>query len=157
MHKQVHLYQISDAMQVVLENGGEVSFVTRGFSMVPFIRNRMDTATLRKPTKPLKKGDVIFYRRDDGAFVLHRIVGKNKDGYILRGDNQPEKEYGVREDMVIAVLVRVKRAEGKIINVGSFYETTYRTFLPLVRFFRFKIYPIYVKLFAPLVRKILKK
>lgn len=146
------MYELSEAMSVVLSNGGEISFVTAGFSMLPILRNRMDKVYLKKPDRAVKKGDVIFYRRENGAFVLHRIIGKNSNGYILRGDNQTDIEYGVKEEQIMAYLVRILRHEGKLIKIDSLYYRAYVRFLPLVRFFRFKIYPIYVKI----VKKIIK-
>lgn len=157
MPKKVHLYQVSEAMQLVLQNGGEVSFVTSGFSMLPLLRNKMDTATLRKPDRPIQRGDVIFYRRPDGGFVLHRVIGKRKDGFVLRGDNQRDVEYGVQPEWILARLVRVRRKEGKVIDCRSFGYKIYQSGLPLVRLFRLHIYPQYVRFLAPLVRKILKK
>lgn len=157
MHKKVHLYQISDAMQIVLQNGGDVSFVTSGFSMLPLLRNKMDTVTLRKPDRPIRRGDVIFYRRPSGEFILHRVIGKRKDGYVLRGDNQKDIEYGVQDEWVLAVLVRIQRKDGKIIECGCAGYRFYKAFLPLVRLFRLYIYPQYVRFLVPLVRRIFKK
>ena len=160
MPKKVQLYQVSDAMQLVLQNGGEVSFVTSGFSMLPLLRNKTDTATLvtlRKPDRPIQRGDVIFYRRPDGGFVLHRVIGKRKDGFVLRGDNQRDVEYGVQPEWILAMLVRVRRKEGKVIDCRSFGYKIYQSGLPLVRLFRLHIYPQYVRFLAPLMRKILKK
>jgi hypothetical protein len=50
---------------------------------------------LVKPEIPPKKYDVIFYRRENGQYVLHRIIKIKKDGYVCRGDNQTAKEYPV--------------------------------------------------------------
>ena len=152
MSKSVHLYEISDVMVEVLENGGEVSFVSAGVSMVPMLRHRMDTVVLVKPIRKLRKNDVPFYRRADGRFVLHRIIGKDDKGYILRGDNQSEKEYGVTDDMIIAVLKEFRR-NGKKIGCESFKYRLYCALLPLIRFVRFRVYPIYVKAVTRFVKK----
>ena len=118
MSKSVTLDQMYGVIAETLENDGQVSFISTGNSMMPTIRNRQDTIHLVKPGRPLKKGDVIFYRRDNGKFVLHRIVGKNREGYILRGDNQREKEYGIRPDQVIALLAKIEQ-DGRVINCDS--------------------------------------
>jgi signal peptidase I len=149
------LYELSDAMRIVLENGGEVSFVTAGVSMLPLLRNRMDTAFLHKPVDPIRRGDVIFYRTDNGKYILHRVVGKRKDGFVTRGDNLRVKEYGVRKDQVLAVLTAVRRGD-KLIPMHSARNRLYVWCLPLVRLFRHRIYPLYVRFLAPLVRKIKK-
>lgn len=157
MHKKVHLSEIAEPMRTVLQSGGEVSFITSGFSMLPLLRNKTDTATLREPTKPIRRGDVIFYRRPSGEFVLHRVIGKRKDGFVLRGDNQKDVEYGVRPEWIWAVLISVQRKEGKVIDCDSARYKLYTAALPLVRLFRLHIYPLYVRLCAPIVRKLLKK
>ena len=155
MSKPVYLYELSDAMRIVLEQGGEVSFVTSGFSMLPLLRNRMDTAFLHKPLRPIRRGDVVFYRRDNGKFVLHRVVGKRKDGFVLRGDNQREKEYGIRNDQILAILTAIRRGD-KLIPMRSAWNRMYVAFLPLIRLYRHGIYPQYVRFLAPIVHKIKK-
>ena len=63
-------------------------------------------------------GDIIFYRRDDGHFVLHRIVGIDENGFILCGDNQTDLEKGITDKNVIAKVIEIHRAE-KIIDVND--------------------------------------
>ena len=151
MSKSVHLYEISDAMKEVLKSGGEVSFVTAGFSMLPMLRNRTDKVVLVKPEGRLKKYDVPFYVRPDGNFVLHRIIGFEKDGYITRGDNQKDTERGVKDEQVIAVLKSFYR-NGRHIKCTDFKYRCYCLFLPLVRLYRLNLYPIYVKAVTPFVK-----
>ena len=124
--------------------------------MLPLLRNHMDTVFLRKPERKLRRGDVLFYRRSNGAFVLHRVIGVRKDGFVLRGDNQTEKEYGIRSEQVLAMLTAVRRKEGKYIRCTDVGYRLYCFALPLVRLFRLHIYPQYVRFLAPLVRKIKK-
>lgn len=153
MSKPVYLYEISDAMKEVLKSGGEVSFVTAGYSMLPILRNRTDKVVLARAGGRLKKHDVPLYVRPDGRYVLHRIIGVDGSGYKTRGDNQREVECGVRDEQIIAVLKAFYR-NGKLIKCTDFKYRCYCRFLPLVRLYRFRLYPIYVKLAAPLVRKI---
>ena len=74
-----------------------------GTSMMPMIRQRLDTVKLIKPKGRLKKYDVILYQRKDGTYVLHRIIGVKKNSYVLCGDNQFTKEHDVTDDMIIAL------------------------------------------------------
>jgi len=140
-------------MKEVLKSGGEVSFVTAGFSMLPMLRNRTDKVVLVRAEGQLKKHDVPLYVRADGKYVLHRIIGADSGGYKTRGDNQREIECGVRDEQIIAVLKAFYR-DGKLIKCTDLKYRCYCRFLPFVRIFRFRIYPIYVKLAAPLIRKI---
>ena len=61
-------------MQEQLAKGEKVTFVVNGTSMQPMIINGKDSVVLKKANGRLKKYDLPFYRRDDGHFVLHRIV-----------------------------------------------------------------------------------
>jgi signal peptidase len=155
LSKSIHLYEVSGAMKEVLKSGGEVSFISAGFSMLPMLRNRMDKIFLVRPEGRLKKYDVPLYIRRDGKFVLHRIIGSGRDGYILRGDNQREIERGVSDEQVVAVLKAFCR-DGKMIKCTDIKYRCYCRLLPFVRFFRLKIYPIYVKTAAPVIKKIKK-
>ena len=52
-----------------------------GTSMNPYLVQGRDFVFIEKPVFPLEIGDIPLYRRDDGTFVLHRVVGKNENGY----------------------------------------------------------------------------
>ena len=99
----------------VIESGGEFRLFPRGTSMLPLLRQGKDSVILVKPGQKLKKRDIIFYKRPNGQFVLHRIVKapKNQE-YVLCGDNQTALEKGVTDSMVIAVVSAVYRAEKRI-------------------------------------------
>ena len=99
----------------VLQSGGEFRLYPRGTSMMPMLRQGIDSVILVSPTKELKKRDIIFYRRQSGQLVLHRIVGISKDhSYILCGDNQTALEKGITADMIIASVSAVYRGEKRL-------------------------------------------
>ena len=81
-------------MEETLKSGADVVFTPWGVSMCPTIKGGRDTVVLSKNKEPLNIGDLIFYKREKDVFVLHRIVGKDKDGFILCGDSQTELEKG---------------------------------------------------------------
>ena len=118
MGKSVSLTDMLPVMEEVLSSGGEVSFITAGTSMLPMLRNRRDKVVLVKPERQLMKYDIPLYRRDNGRFVLHRIVGYNEQGYILAGDNQWIKEYGITDRQIIAVVKGFYR-NGRYISCRS--------------------------------------
>ncbi len=116
MQESVSLKDVYPLIKEIVENGGEFSFVSKGTSMLPMLRNNMDTIILAKAELPLKKFDVPFYRRNDGNFVLHRVVGVDKEGnYIMCGDNQLIREYGITDENIVAVL-RAYIKDGKRIE-----------------------------------------
>ena len=89
-----------------------------GTSMLPMIRERIDTVKLVKVDRKLKKGDVILYERANKTYVLHRIIGikkqKGHEKYILCGDNQVILEKYVEENQITAVMEGYYRGESYI-------------------------------------------
>ncbi len=110
-----------------LKNGGEVSFKPHGISMLPLIRQGKDSVTLEQLKREAKKFDVIFYRRPDGQFVLHRIIGHDKNGFILCGDNQFVKEYEVQKSQIIGIMTSVCREGGRISCESAGYKVYCRS------------------------------
>lgn len=120
----LRLADIFPLIEEKLKSGGEVSFKPHGISMLPLIRQGKDSVTLKQLKEEPKKLDVIFYRRTDGQFVLHRIVGTDKNGYILCGDNQYIKEYGVQKSQIIGIMTAVLR-DGEVISCDDLKYRAY--------------------------------
>lgn len=131
----VSLNDLYPVMREVLDSGGEFSFITRGRSMMPMLRDGVDTIVLTKVITKPKKYDVLLYRRNDGRFVLHRIVGENKDGYIASGDNQTEYEYGIKPEQIEAKAVAYIK-NGVRFETGTFRDKLYVRKIVLRRFMR---------------------
>ena len=86
-----------------LAEGKKVTFGPKGTSMLPMLRQGIDRVELVAVKGKLKKYDLPLYVRDNGQYVLHRIV-KARDTYTCIGDNQYVYEKGVRQDQLIAVM-----------------------------------------------------
>ena len=106
-------------MEEALGAGKSVRFSPMGISMLPMLRQGIDTVTLSPISEKLKKYDLPLYRRDNGKFVLHRIVEVGET-YTCMGDNQVDPELGLRPDQMIAVVTAFTRGERVIpvTNVG---------------------------------------
>lgn len=115
--KKISLDEIYPIIKEKIDNNGTVQLPITGTSMNPLLYWGRDTVELVKCDSP-QKYDIIFYRRDDGHFVLHRIVGKNEKGFILCGDNQIKKEYEITEKHIIAVVKSITR-NGKTFSVNK--------------------------------------
>ena len=90
-----------------------------GTSMNPLLYQNRDFVKIVKPYSPLKTGDIPLYRRADGTFVLHRVVGIKENGeYIMCGDNQFILEYGITDKNIIGV-AKVLIIDGKEIDVDT--------------------------------------
>ena len=95
-------------IQERLAAGDRVSFYPRGTSMLPMLRQGRDSVELSPLPQKLKKYDLPMYRRDNGQFVLHRVVAVS-DSCTCMGDNQFEPEPGLRHDQMIALVTAFTR------------------------------------------------
>lgn len=102
-------------MKSEFDSGRPFRMVVNGTSMLPLIRGGRDTVVLKECSGRLQKYDIPLYIRSDGSFVLHRVVGVRDGAYIMCGDNQVDKEYGVLPEQVKALMYAVVRD-------GKYYE-----------------------------------
>ena len=105
----VSLAEMWPFMEEEINSGKTVRFAPRGTSMLPMLRQGIDTVVLKKAPEKLNKYDLPLYMRENGQFVLHRVIGKDKNGYIMRGDNQCVRERGIGDANILA-------------NVSGFYR-----------------------------------
>ncbi len=105
------LKEFDETIRVVLDSGGEFRIYPKGTSMLPLIRQGRDSVVLVKSTKPPKKGDIAFYLRDNGGYVLHRILKAENGLYTMCGDNQLVLEKGISEGQIIAIVDRLYRGD----------------------------------------------
>lgn len=104
LNKEIGLAEIFPVIEEALNSGGSAVFTVHGTSMEPLFKNGKTAVRIIKPHRNLKKQDIVFYRRANGDFILHRIVGKKEKGFICRGDNQLENEYPVTPDSIIGLV-----------------------------------------------------
>ncbi len=103
--------QLDDMMPLIrdqLAEGKTVTFTPRGVSMRPTIKGGEDQVVLGPLPPRLKKYDMPLYRRDNGQYVLHRVVAidAERTEYTMMGDNQYHREH-IREDQLIGVVYAV--------------------------------------------------
>ena len=104
----------------LLEEIDNVPLVISGGSMSPFLVHHRDTVYLSKVSRPLKRGDMILYRRTNGKYILHRIYRTEPNSYTLVGDAQTALERGISPDQVLALVTAVHR-KGKLLKPGCFW------------------------------------
>ena len=129
-----------------IENGREVNLTVTGDSMYPLFKSRVDTVVLNKPQK-LKKRDIAFYKRDNGSYILHRILKIKGDNLMIAGDNELKKEYPVRKEQVIGVVKSFTR-KGEAHTVDELWYKIY-SFIWCVFF---PIRPLILRFLLKLVR-----
>lgn len=123
-----------DELRTLVEEGKEVCLTISGCSMSPFLVHRRDSIFFSKPKRPLKKGDMVFYQRSDGTYVMHRICKVKGADYYMIGDAQVAIEGPLKREQIFALVTKVKR-KGKIIQPGDFlwwfFEYVWLKFIPL--------------------------
>ena len=135
------------ALRELVEEGKEVSMLIAGSSMAPFLVHRRDYIYFKKPERNLRKGDMVFFERDSGQYVMHRIWKVKPDGYYIVGDAQNEIEGPVREEQIFAIITKVRR-KNQWIAPGDFwwefFEHIWIRMIPVRR--------IVMKLYAKIIK-----
>lgn len=131
------------ALRDLVNEGKECRLLISGSSMAPFLVHERDSIIFSKPQRELQRGDMVFYQRETGQFVMHRILRVKPEGLYIVGDAQTEIEGPVNPSQVFAVVTRAQR-KGKWIGPGDFWWWFFRTVwlrLVPVRKIILKLYP----------------
>ena len=91
----------------ILNRDGRLIYSSVGDSMLPMIRQGRDLLVIEEPKGRLKKYDIPLYKRDNGRYVLHRILKVRAKDYVICGDNRWNPEYGITDRHIIGVLTAV--------------------------------------------------
>ncbi len=119
-------------LKELTEKGNLVRMTVSGSSMSPFLIHARDSVWFRKPDRTLHIGDIVFYRRDSGQYVMHRICRIKKDGCYLVGDAQTEIEGPIRGEQIFGLIIKVER-KGVILQPGNiFWEFFSRIWIRII-------------------------
>lgn len=122
MHiKQTQLEQLMPIMQDKLMQGNSVRLYPSGVSMLPMLRQGVDSVIISPLPHSLKRYDLPLYRRDNGQYVLHRIV-KIDETFTCMGDNQFGKETGIRQDQMIGLVTVFYRKDKRVSVTNTGYQ-----------------------------------
>ena len=130
MSDPIYISEYDELIREVLASGGEFRLYPHGTSMLPLIRQGIDSVALRTLDRPPRKYDILFYQRQDGSYILHRVKEVTKNGLVLWGDNHTMLEYGITEENIIGYAARVFRGETEL----DCQSLKYRTYLWLWQF-----------------------
>lgn len=110
---ELRLEQLMPLIEEQLSTGHSVKFSPRGTSMRPLLRQGIDSVVLSPAPNRLKKFDLPLYRRENGQFVLHRVVKVAPDHYVCLGDNTfvPEVVY---PHQILARTTALYRADRRV-------------------------------------------
>lgn len=118
-------------LKELVYEGKEVSIVISGNSMAPFLIHQRDRILISPIKEPLRRGDMAFFQRKTGQYVMHRIrfVRKNRETgqeeYYFIGDNQTQTEGPIAREQIFGVITAVQR-KGKWLNPGDFWWEFFR-------------------------------
>ncbi len=112
-NKRFSLSEYEETIRLVLDSGGEFTLFPRGTSMLPLIVEGRDSVTIVKSEK-YYPGDIVFYRRESGVYILHRIIGEEDGAFTMCGDNQLSPERGIKPEQIIAKVKFLTRKGEKI-------------------------------------------
>ncbi len=116
-----------ETLKDIAAQGRECHMLITGNSMAPFLYHERDTVYFTKPPARLRKGDIVFFQRASGQFVMHRICriaqtqkhSEKCPAFYLAGDNQTELEGPIYGEQIFAKITRVKR-KGKTLKPHNF-------------------------------------
>lgn len=123
MNKVVPMEELCPMIQELLAGGSTVQLTVTGISMRPMLLHRRDQVELTLPPSKLQQYAIPLYQREDGSFILHRIVKVEKDGtYTCAGDGQTTLETGVEQEQIVAVVCSFIRKGKKISCSNKGYQ-----------------------------------
>ena len=131
--------QLDDLMPVIRErlaDGNSVRFMPRGISMMPMLRQGVDSVILSAAPDKLKKYDLPLYQRLDGKYILHRIVDVGEEYYACIGDNQFRVELGVARAQIVAIVSGFYR-KNRFISTDNLLYQLYCRFWHYTRTWRY--------------------
>jgi signal peptidase I len=107
---------LASLMKEILGKGIPFRFQARGWSMTPFIRDGDIITVVPQPRKQFRLGEIVaFIQAESGKPVVHRIIGKNRRGYQIQGDNISELGDGwIAKDNILGLIHQVERQGVKI-------------------------------------------
>lgn len=118
--REVDTREYVSVLKELVEEGHQVSLLISGSSMSPFLCHHRDTIYFKQPDRDLKVGDMVFYQRRNGKYVMHRICRIRPEGYYMIGDAQREIEGPLQREQIFALITAVER-KGKLIRPGDFW------------------------------------
>lgn len=147
--RQIDTAAYLDVLRELIEEGRTVSLTISGNSMSPYLIHGRDKVFFEKPKVTLKKGDIVFFQRENGQYIMHRICKVKKSGYYVVGDAQTEIEGPIAKKQIFGVVTKVRRKE-KLEQSGNFwwdfFEKIWINCIPIRPFVR-RIATLFRKIF----------
>ena len=102
----------------MLQEGHPVVIMTKGNSMLPFIRGDKDNVELVRNSNPAAD-DLALCEITPGHYVLHRIIGIADGDVTLKGDGNLQGTEHCRLENVCGTVAYIIRPNGRKIAVNT--------------------------------------
>lgn len=102
----------------LLREGHQVELLTKGSSMMPFLRGSHDSVIL-KSFPEYHPGDIVLARLREGLYVLHRLKSINGNEVVLHGDGNVFGDEHCRPDSLAGKVIFIVRPSGRKVSVGT--------------------------------------
>ena len=125
MEKEKDQAEKKQTIENVLKKKGKLIYNFHGISMRPMLCQENGILVLRRkePDERCRKNDVVLFKRDNGQYVLHRILKVREKDYWIVGDNCYSGE-NIREEQVLGVLTNFTR-KGRSFSVENRWYKLY--------------------------------
>lgn len=135
MSRAVDIQEYMPVLIGLLAEGREVNMLVSGNSMRPFLADKRDTIIISPPDGSFSRGDMVFYRRENGQYIMHRVHHIGPDGGLyMVGDAQVYIEGPISREQVFGVVRKVIR-KGKLVDQRdpgwAFFEKVWIRMVPL--------------------------
>ena len=121
-------------MEAMVREGQTVPVPVAGHSMLPFLKPGRDAVIVSPAQGAFRRGEMVFYIRPGGQYVMHRVHHIREGTLYLVGDEQTEIEGPVNPEAVFGSVHEVIR-RGTHLSRGSFcwwfFETIWIRLVPL--------------------------
>jgi hypothetical protein len=125
--KSVKSTELFPAITELLEQNHRVRLTVTGLSMMPFLREGIDSVELSLSSfERLRMGQITLIKRNNGQYILHRLVFKRKNFFYIAGDAQSWIEGPILPEQLVAVVTKIWRCDkpvspcGVLWNIASF-------------------------------------
>ena len=101
----------------LLRRGSPLRIKARGGSMTPFVRDGDVVFVTPTATSDAGVGDVICYEAPPGTLFVHRVIARDRDRFVTKGDALAFREV-VERAQLLGTVVAIERC-GKMKRLDS--------------------------------------
>lgn len=97
--------------QLLLNEGREIVFTPKGYSMRPTIEGERDSVCIKKKNS-VKVGDIVLVNINN-TYILHRIIAKQDKQLTLMGDGNLEGTEQCSTNDVLGTVIAIRNNKGQ--------------------------------------------